>query len=86
MFSKRNRFLFQNNPERYAHQYGGYCAYAKASGELVDIDSMAWKVVNGRLYLNYSPRVHRKWEWDISGYIEKADRLRPDVLRKLKRK
>ncbi len=81
-----NRSLFQNNPEKYAPQYGGYCAYAMASGDLVDINPKAWKIVNGRLYLNYSPRVHKKWESDIPGYIEKADRLWPDVLRMIKRK
>ena len=57
-----------------------------ASGDLVDINPKAWKIVNGRLYLNYSPRVHKKWESDIPGYIEKADRLWPDVLRMIKRK
>jgi hypothetical protein len=57
-----------------------------ASGDLVDINPKAWKIVNGRLYLNYSPRVHKKWETDIPGFIEKADRMWPDVLRKIKRK
>jgi YHS domain-containing protein len=81
-----NRDLFRNDPEKYAPQYGGYCAYAMASGDLVDIDPKAWKIVNGKLYLNFSLRVHRKWEKDISGYIEKADRMWPEVLKKIKNK
>jgi YHS domain-containing protein len=84
--SKENLALFQNDPGKYAPQYGGYCAYAMASGDLVDINPKAWKIVNGKLYLNYSLRVHRKWEKDIPGYIEKADMMWPEVLKKIKNK
>jgi YHS domain-containing protein len=80
--SEENRKLFQNDPEKYAPQYGGYCAYAMASGDLVDINPKAWKIVNDKLYLNYSLRVHRKWEKDIAGYIEKADRKWREVLKR----
>ncbi len=84
--SEENRSLFQSDPQRYAPQYGGYCAYAMASGELADIDPRAWKIVQDKLYLNFNRRIQKKWEEDIPGYIEKADKYWPDVLKKLKQK
>jgi YHS domain-containing protein len=84
--SEENQELFKSAPEKYAPQYGGYCAYAMASGDLVDIIPQAWKIVNGKLYLNFSMRVHRKWEKDIPGYIEKADKRWPEVLKRLSKK
>jgi YHS domain-containing protein len=84
--SEENKELFQSEPEKYAPQYGGWCAYAMASGDLVDITPMAWKIVNGKLYLNFNMRVHRKWEKDIPGYIEKADKKWPEVLKRLSKK
>ncbi len=84
--SEENRDLFQSDPERYSPQYGGYCAYAMASGELADIDPSAWKIVQGKLYLNFNRRIQRRWEKDIPGYIEKADKYWPAVLKRLKQK
>jgi YHS domain-containing protein len=46
---------FKAAPEKYAPQYGGYCAYAVgAKGEKVGIDPEAFTVLDGKLYLNYS--------------------------------
>jgi YHS domain-containing protein len=84
--NEEHRSLFQSDPERYAPQYGGYCAYAMASGELADIDPRAWKIVQDKLYLNINRRIQRRWEKDISGYIKQADRYWPGVLKRLKQK
>ena len=35
--------------------------------------SQAWRVVDGRLYLNHSRSVHRTWEQDVPGNIRKGD-------------
>jgi YHS domain-containing protein len=78
--------MFTSNPEKYAPAYGGYCAYAMASGRWVDIDPRAWKIVEGRLYLNFSLKVQKKWERDIPGYIRKADRQWAEILRKEKKR
>ena len=46
-----------------------------------DIDPVhAWKIVDGKLYLNYNRSVQKKWMQDISGYIRKADQNWPGVL------
>lgn len=51
-------------------------------GTTADIDPEAWNIVDGKLYLNLNKDVQRKWKQDIPGYIEKADRNWPEVLKK----
>ncbi|HCA57523.1 MAG TPA: YHS domain-containing protein, partial [Blastocatellia bacterium] len=41
--SEENRKAFQQNPEKYAPQYGGYCAYAVSKNYTADGDPEAWK-------------------------------------------
>ncbi len=71
--SAANRDLFVAEPEMYAPQYGGYCAYGVAKGSLVKIEPENWSVVDGKLYLNFSNSVQKKWEKDVSGFIATAD-------------
>ena len=78
--SAENRDLFAANPERYAPQYGGFCAWAVSQGYTAPIDPTAWKIVDGKLYLNFNQRVQNRWSRDIPGNIAKADRNWPGVL------
>ena len=55
--SAEHRDLLAADPERYAPQYGGYCAYAVSQGATADIDPSAWKIVDGKLYLNLNPEI-----------------------------
>lgn len=64
---------FQQNPEQYAPQYGGYCAYGWSKGYAVKIDPQAWSIVDGKLYLNYDTGVKKTWDKNQAGYIQKAD-------------
>ena len=73
---------FMNNPEKYAPQYGGYCAWAVSQGSTADIDPEAWKIVDGKLYLNYDADIQTKWSADIPGNIQKADANWPGLLAK----
>lgn len=75
--SAAHRDAFAAQPERYAPQYGGYCSYAVARGYTADGDPLAWKIVNGKLYLNYNLEVRELWEKDIPGNVEKANRNWP---------
>jgi len=68
-----NRDRFARSPEKFAPQYDGYCAFGVARGYKVGIDPLAFKVVGGNLYLNYSRSVQRQWSRDIPGFISKAD-------------
>ena len=78
--SAENQELFDSDPEAYAPQYGGYCAKALSEGNVVSSDPEAWKIVDGKLYLNYSPQVQQQWIQDIEGNIALADEMYPDVL------
>ena len=80
--SAENRDKFAAAPEKYAPQYGGYCAYAVTQGYTADIDPAAWSLVNGKLYLNYSLTIRERWKRDIPGYIQKADANWPAVLQR----
>lgn len=80
--SDGNRDKFKENPQAYAPQYGGYCAYAVAEGSTVKGDPKVWKIVDGKLYLNYDSGVQKLWEKDIPGHIAKANRNWPGVLGK----
>lgn len=78
--SAENRDLFAANPENYAPQYGGYCAYAVSKGYTASTSPNAWTVRDGKLYLNYSRAVRAIWSRDIPGNISKADDNWPSVL------
>ena len=78
--SAANRDLFAKNPEKYVPQYGGFCAWAVSQGYTAPIDPNAWKIVDGKLYLNFNKSIQRTWERDIPGNIAKADRNWPGIL------
>lgn len=80
--SAENRARFAAAPEKYAPQYGGYCAFGVAGGYAVKIEPDAWSVVDGKLYLNYDRGVQASWKKDVPGYIRKADANWPAVLAK----
>lgn len=80
--SAANRDRFAAAPERYAPRYGGYCAWAVSQGYTAPVDPDAWKIVDGKLYLNYSKGVQRQWIEDIPGNIAKGDANWPGVLDK----
>ncbi len=78
--STENRDLFAANPEAYAPQYGGYCAFAVSQGYTASTVPEAWSIVDDKLYLNFSTSVRRRWERDIPGHIMAADANWPSVL------
>jgi len=81
--SAANRDKFTDNPEKYAPQYGGYCAYAVSQGYSAGIDPEAWTVEGGKLYLNYSKSVQKTWVSDKADYIKLADDNWPSVRKSL---
>lgn len=77
--SQANLDAFKAEPEKYAPQYGGYCAYGVAQGYTPEIDPSAFKVTGGKLYLNLSPAVLKKWKKDIPSYVKEADKNWPEL-------
>jgi len=80
--SAANLTKFKANPAAYAPQYGGYCAWAVANGYTAKGDPLQWKIVGGKLYLNYNAEIQSRWVKDIPGFIRKGDREWPGVLEK----
>ena len=74
-----NRDLFAANPEQYAPQYGGYCAWAVGQNALAAIEPTAWSVVDGKLYLNANERIQARWSQDIPGNIALAEENWPGL-------
>ncbi len=71
--SEENKSLFISNPEKYAPEYGGYCAYGIAESHKAKIDPKAWNIVNDKLYLNYNQDVKESWVINKDELIKKAD-------------
>ena len=80
--SINNRDLFAADPEKYAPQYGGYCAYAVSQNSTANIDPTQWTIVDGKLYLNYNKKINQKWAAKRAEFITLADSLWPGLLKK----
>ncbi|WP_335964955.1 YHS domain-containing (seleno)protein [Galbibacter sp. PAP.153] len=52
--SEENLKRFRQDPEKYIPQYGGYCAYAIASGKKVRINPESFVIRDKKLYLFYN--------------------------------
>lgn len=81
--SAANREMFLTAPEKYAPQYGGYCAWAVSQGYTAPTDPDAWKIIDGKLYLNYSKSVQARWDKDVPGYIKAGDANWPEIEKNL---
>lgn len=75
-----NAARFSADPEAYAPQYGGYCAWAVSNNYTAATVPEAWTIADGKLYLNFSRRIQRRWERDMAARIAAADRNWPAVL------
>ena len=78
--SIENRDAFAADPTRFAPQYGGYCAWAVSEGYTASTTPEAWRIVDDKLYLNYSRRIQRRWEKDIPGRITSGDAQWPRLI------
>ncbi len=82
--SEEHKEKFEKDPEKYAPQYGGYCAWGLgAKDELFPIDPTAYKVVDGKLYLNFNQPIQQKWKEDMAALVKEADKLWPKHKAKL---
>ncbi len=79
--SQANLDAFLADPEKYAPQYGGYCAWAAAQNKTAPGKAEYWAIVDDKLYLNFSKKVQEDWNEDREGFITKADENWPDLLK-----
>ena len=71
---------FKAAPDRYAPQFGGYCAWAVSQHYLAPGDPNYWKIVDGKLYLNANARAKELWEADQADAITRGHANWPAVL------
>ena len=76
-----NLAKFEADPQAFAPQYGGYCAWAVSQGYTAKGDPKYARVVDGKLYLNYNKSIQEQWEADRANFIIKADENWPTVLK-----
>lgn len=75
--SEANQKLFRATPTKYEPRYGGWCAYAMADRNKVEIDPESFLVTDGKLYLFFKAwyaDTRAKWLQDEKRLKEKADR------------
>lgn len=77
--SAANRDLFAAQPERYAPQFGGYCAWAVGHAYTASADPEAWSVIDGKLYLNYNKDVQKQWLPDAAKWIGEGNKNWPSL-------
>jgi YHS domain-containing protein len=77
--TEENLKNFKATPEKYAPQYGGYCAYGTSQGHKAPTDPQTWTIVDGKLYLNYNGDVKKKWSKDQKGLISQANQEWPKI-------
>lgn len=77
--SANNLNRFVSNPVKYLPAYGGYCAYGITLQIKVTGDPVAWKIMDGVLYINSSLDSLATWSKDIPGNILKADKIWPEI-------
>ena len=71
--NQANADTFAADPDTYAPQYGGHCAWAMSRGRLAPGDPTLYKIHDGKLYLNFNRNVQQTWLGDIDGFISRSD-------------
>lgn len=77
--SAEHQRMFEAEPDKYAPQFGGYCAYGTAQGYKVSTQPEAFAMVDGKLYFNYNLEVVKIWKQDVPGNIARAEEKWPEV-------
>ena len=77
---QQNLDKFKIAPDRYAPQYGGYCAWSVSQGNHASGDPQQWKIVQDKLYLNYDEEIQQRWLVKQDEFIQLADQKWPGVL------
>jgi YHS domain-containing protein len=77
--TNENLEAFKTDPEKYAPQYGGYCAYGTSQGHKAPTQTDTWTVLNDKLYFNYNDKVKELWTKDQANLIKVADEKWPEV-------
>lgn len=74
--TEANKKTFLESPEKYVPAYGGWCAYAMADGDEVEVDPKTFKIIDGKTHLYYNGlwgNTLKKWNKDETNLKSRAD-------------
>jgi len=79
--SKKHQDMFISEPEKYAPQFGGYCApeVAITGTATINIDPEAFKIIDGKLYLVYDAMSAQFFKDNAEELLPKANENWPKV-------
>lgn len=77
--SPENLARFRADPARYAPQFDGHCAFGVAQRAKVPANPHLWRIVDGKLYLNITPRIAKSWERHVESNLQRAGRYWPEL-------
>lgn len=72
---------FEMNPEAFAPQFGGYCAYAVAEGGTSSGAPDAFFIIGGRLYFMHDHAMLSQKQAELGEIVHEAEMHWPAVLR-----
>ena len=78
--TKAHKENFDDHPEKYIPEFGGFCAYGVSRGVLIPINPVAFQIIDGRLLLQYSKGVMKKFNQDPSVNLTKATQNWPSLV------
>lgn len=78
--TEENKAKFMADPEAFAPQFGGYCAYAASLGYTAPTIPEAWTIYEGQLFLNANLRARELWLQDVPGNVAKGRANWPGLL------
>lgn len=80
--NQQNLNQFFTNPQRYAPQYGGYCAMSMSKGmvEAADVNTMS--IIDGRLVVQRNQKAVGMWSQHPELNLYRADQNWPGVVEK----
>jgi YHS domain-containing protein len=80
--SEEHRTAFEREPQKYAPQFGGFCAWAVSNGYTAPVKVEAFEIVAGRLLLQYDRGARDLFDRDRTGNLAKADANWPGLVEK----
>lgn len=78
--SEKNKKIFQTNPEKYAPQFGAWCAYAVSLGHVSPISVEFFKIQKGRLLFQHNQKASDLYGKEAKKNLAKAKQNWPDLL------
>lgn len=78
--SEAHKQLFAAHPEKYAPQFGGFCAFGAALGKVLPVDVSTWQVRDGKLYLNLNADILKGFNADFDAQLAKANKNWPSLV------